>query len=284
VVARNREVARYAAILLGIWAGAARADTSAPGAQSRWQILCVQRLEVARSRLAFGESLGKISVYTDRFGFERFWPDREGGRFGLSAFVGRTTAPASRGWTRGGISHGPDGVVTFLNRRSKSHDAAIVSDGGVPPEMKRWFEDAMLSAIDDCFALEDLPKGEAASPFSGLYALTGTVEKDGCDRRIVLLGTTARIDVAANLLRVNAGEGPHRAWIEGDNLVAAGNFSGKAARDSCEGSRAVEWWELRHTPTGLEGTLDTTWRLKPDCSRTCTVRFRMTARPLGENR
>jgi uncharacterized membrane protein len=156
--------------------------------------------------------------------------------------------------------------------------------GDEDPEKVRRFQDVLQPAIDDCLAVASPSQNDSANTYSGLYALTGTVEKDGCGGKIVLAGTTARIDVAANLLRVNAGEGPHRAWIEGDNLVAAGNFSGKAARDSCEGSRAVEWWELRHTPTGLEGTLDTTWRLKPDCSRTCTVRFRMTARPLGENR
>lgn len=104
------------------------------------------------------------------------------------------------------------------------------------------------------------------------YRIEGQPMSDECGgeiylaaRHITFQPTTMFADV------VNRTYGLRR---DGDRLVASGRFHSDYA---CEATRIRERWDLRRvSPDVLEGSLASTWRLRPSCDE-CTVRFRIRA-------
>jgi hypothetical protein len=108
--------------------------------------------------------------------------------------------------------------------------------------------------------------------FNGRYILDGAPDHDECGTRIVL--AARHIEIDDRTLRADVVDRTYEARVTDGKLVGWGSFDSH----QCDHAPLSERWVLArvdgHT---LAGTLESTWRLAPDCHRQCTVRFLLRA-------
>jgi hypothetical protein len=131
-----------------------------------------------------------------------------------------------------------------------------------------------MAAVDAC--LRDPAPIAAGGPVApGKYRLDGAVVDDGCAGRIVL--AAQNLYVYPDRVVADVVDRTYARQDGGAPLVASGDFGSEGA-GTCSGPNVSERWTLTGTPGGLEGVLESTWRLAPECRRTCTVRFHVRGR------
>ena len=186
---------------------------------------------------------------------------------------------APKGAPRGGTAWAAAGVDANgrpqLTRRRGGREASLAMSGAriEPAVLAR-----LVAAADACLLLDD-PVVPPAGPLAGDYTVTSTVIDDGCRGGIIMVARGFSIDPTERWVRWQVGEGAEPIVArDADGFLARGDFASWAAPDACRGSRVGDVWRVRRAPDGaLVGTDDSTWFLKPDCARSCTVRFSVRA-------
>jgi hypothetical protein len=114
------------------------------------------------------------------------------------------------------------------------------------------------------------PSEPALDTFAGRFRIWGETIEDGCDRRIVLAARHLAIDPAARTVFADVVERTYEARVEGGQLIAEGRFDVESA---CPNTTIFERWTLAWNGDGLEGQLESTWQLAPECRSVCTLRL-----------
>lgn len=105
------------------------------------------------------------------------------------------------------------------------------------------------------------------------YRIDGAPAADGCGGRIYLAARHITLDRARGTVFADVVRRTYRARFAGDSVEARGTFDSPSA---CEGGVRERWSLRRAGPDELRGTLESSWRLAPDCQE-CTVTFRVRA-------
>jgi hypothetical protein len=138
----------------------------------------------------------------------------------------------------------------------------------------------LVGAADACVR-EPAAAAEKGPVAPGRYRLDGAVVEDGCGGRIVL--AAQHLDVFPDRVVADVVNRTYPRQDGAVQLVASGEF-GSPGPGTCPGSNLAERWTLTASGEHLDGTLESSWRLAPECKRTCTVRFHVQGRRVGARR
>jgi hypothetical protein len=110
----------------------------------------------------------------------------------------------------------------------------------------------------------------------------GAVESDGCRGRITL--AARHLDVFADRVVADVVDRTYPRQDDGGQLVGASGQFGAPGPGTCPGANLWERWTLRASGDRIDGTLDSSWRLAPECRRTCLVRFHVRGQRVAPGR
>lgn len=138
----------------------------------------------------------------------------------------------------------------------------------------------LFFALSSCGgASSNAPRGETTArleDFAGTWTIEGSPGADGCMGRVYLAARHVTVDPGSRTLVADVVDRTYAARVEGDALVAEGEFE---AAGSCPGKRLEERWTWRRTgPSTLEGRLQSGWVIPPLCAQRCLVTFEVVAR------
>lgn len=245
------------ALALVLLAHAARADVTPPPPGGDWRAACQARLD----RLIVGDR------DDDSVSFD-------GARVQVGPHEVRLTAEL--------IGSGPielrviarpgaDPKVDFQDgklhvmRRAGARGGWITAEHALSVQADR----ELTEAVEACIR-SPAPAAVAGPVAPGRYRLDGAVTADGCGGRIVL--AAQNLDVFPDRVFADVVNRTYPRADGGGRLVASGDF-GSAGPGTCPGANVSERWTLTGDGDRIDGLLESTWRLAPECRRTCTVQF-----------